>query len=94
MISLGVADHATFPDKVPAETYQRDLGCEYCSTMERRKKDTLMFSRPIAVDKEQPRTSGVFGHQGGRLAVPSTGKLDWSTLVYLLCMEFLKALNI
>ncbi|XP_024130300.1 netrin receptor UNC5D [Oryzias melastigma] len=71
MISLGVAEHARFPDKVPTETYQRDLGCEYCSTMERRKKDTLTFNRPI--DKEQPRTSGVFGHLGGRLAVPNTG---------------------
>uniref|UniRef100_A0A3B4TQK5 Netrin receptor UNC5 n=1 Tax=Seriola dumerili TaxID=41447 RepID=A0A3B4TQK5_SERDU len=73
MVSLGVAERAEFHAKAPAETFPRDLSRDYCSTMDRRKKGLLTLNGPLSAGKEQLRTTGVFGHPGGRLVVPNTG---------------------
>ncbi|KAM7416900.1 hypothetical protein PAMA_018806 [Pampus argenteus] len=73
MVSLGVAERAEFHAKAPAETFPRDMSRDYCSSMDRRKKGLLTLNGPLSASKEQPRTTGVFGHPGGRLVVPNTG---------------------
>uniref|UniRef100_A0A3Q1IEE2 Netrin receptor UNC5 n=1 Tax=Anabas testudineus TaxID=64144 RepID=A0A3Q1IEE2_ANATE len=73
MVSLGVAERAEFHAKAAAETFPRDLSRDYCSTMDRRKKGLLTLNGPFNICKEQLRTTGVFGHPGGRLVVPNTG---------------------
>ncbi|XP_017290387.1 netrin receptor UNC5D isoform X2 [Kryptolebias marmoratus] len=71
MVSLGVAERAEFHTKMPAETFPRDLGCDYCNTADSRKKGLLTLNGPFS--REQLRTSSMFGHAGGRLVVPNTG---------------------
>ncbi|KAK2902530.1 netrin receptor UNC5D isoform X1 [Channa argus] len=73
MVSLGVAERAEFHTKVAGETFPRELSRDYCSTVDRRKKGLLTLNGPINTTKEQLRTTGVFGHPGGRLVVPNTG---------------------
>ncbi|XP_047237470.1 netrin receptor UNC5D isoform X3 [Girardinichthys multiradiatus] len=73
MVSLGVAERAEFHAKAPSESYPQDLGCDFCSTVDQRKKGLLTLNGPISTSREQLRTSGVFGHVGGRLVVPNTG---------------------
>ncbi|XP_069557616.1 netrin receptor UNC5D isoform X3 [Brachyistius frenatus] len=73
MVSLGVAERAEFRAKTVAETFPRDLSRDYCSTVDRRKKGLLTLNGPFSARQEQLRTTGVFGHPGGRLVVPNTG---------------------
>uniref|UniRef100_A0A3Q2Q316 Netrin receptor UNC5 n=1 Tax=Fundulus heteroclitus TaxID=8078 RepID=A0A3Q2Q316_FUNHE len=73
MVSLGVAERAEFHAKVPSESYPQDLGCDFCGTVDKRKKGPLTLNGPLSSSREQLRTSGVFGHAGGRLVVPNTG---------------------
>uniref|UniRef100_A0A3B5RDX4 Netrin receptor UNC5 n=1 Tax=Xiphophorus maculatus TaxID=8083 RepID=A0A3B5RDX4_XIPMA len=73
MVSLGVAERAEFHAKAPGESYPQDLSCDFCSTVDKRKKGPLMLNGPLSGSREQLRTSGVFGHVGGRLVVPNTG---------------------
>lgn len=73
MVSLGVAERAEFHAKAPAETFPRDLSRDYCSTMDRRKRGLLTLNGPFST--EQLKTTGVFGHPGGRLVMPNTGEL-------------------
>eukprot|EP00064_Thunnus_orientalis_P007588 superscaffoldBa00000853_g7610 len=73
MVSLGVAERAEFHAKAPAETFPRDLSRDYCGSVDRRKKGLLTLNGPLSTSKEQLRTTGVFGHPGGRLVVPNTG---------------------
>uniref|UniRef100_A0A7N8XXC7 Netrin receptor UNC5 n=1 Tax=Mastacembelus armatus TaxID=205130 RepID=A0A7N8XXC7_9TELE len=73
MVSLGVAERAEFHAKAPSETFPRDLSRDYCNTVDRRKKGLLTLNGPFNTCKEQLRTSGMFGHPGGRLVVPNTG---------------------
>lgn len=75
MVSLGVAERAEFHAKAPAETFPRDFSRDYCSTADRHKKGLLTLNGPFSGGREQLRTSGVFGHAGGRLVVPNTGEL-------------------
>uniref|UniRef100_A0A667XV64 Netrin receptor UNC5 n=1 Tax=Myripristis murdjan TaxID=586833 RepID=A0A667XV64_9TELE len=73
MVSLGVAERAEFHAKAPPETFPRGLGRDCCSTVERRKKGLLTPNGPFTPTKELLRTTGMFGHPGGRLVVPNTG---------------------
>uniref|UniRef100_A0AAZ3Q4Y4 Netrin receptor UNC5 n=1 Tax=Oncorhynchus tshawytscha TaxID=74940 RepID=A0AAZ3Q4Y4_ONCTS len=79
MVSLGVADRAEYhaPKGHPPETFPRGLNRDYSnSTVERRstKKGLLTPNGPpLTPTKDQMRTTGVFGHLGGRLVVPNTG---------------------
>ncbi|XP_054876531.1 netrin receptor UNC5D isoform X1 [Poeciliopsis prolifica] len=73
MVSLGVAERAEFHAKAPGESYPQDLSCDFCSTVDKRKKGLLTLNGPLSGSREQLRTSGVFGHVGGRLVVPNTG---------------------
>ncbi|XP_044052262.1 netrin receptor UNC5D isoform X6 [Siniperca chuatsi] len=73
MVSLGVAERAEFHAKAPSETFPRDLSRDYCSTADGRKKGLLTLNGPFSTCKEQLRTTGMFGHPGGRLVVPNTG---------------------
>lgn len=75
MVSLGVAERAEFHAKGPAETFPRDLSRDYSSTADRRKKGLLTLNGPFSAGKELLRTTGVFGHPGGRLVVPNTGEI-------------------
>ncbi|XP_041957079.1 netrin receptor UNC5D isoform X6 [Alosa sapidissima] len=74
MVSLGVADRAEYHVKAHPETFPRGMDRD-CHTMDGRKKNLTLLSRPSALTagKAQPRTTGVFGHLGGRLVVPNTG---------------------
>ncbi|XP_044052261.1 netrin receptor UNC5D isoform X5 [Siniperca chuatsi] len=69
----GVAERAEFHAKAPSETFPRDLSRDYCSTADGRKKGLLTLNGPFSTCKEQLRTTGMFGHPGGRLVVPNTG---------------------
>ncbi|XP_071013064.1 netrin receptor UNC5D-like isoform X3 [Oncorhynchus clarkii lewisi] len=75
----GVADRAEYhaPKGHPHETFPRGLNRDYSnSTVERRstKKGLLTPNGPpLTPTKDQMRTTGVFGHLGGRLVVPNTG---------------------
>ncbi|XP_031661487.1 netrin receptor UNC5D isoform X5 [Oncorhynchus kisutch] len=75
----GVADRAEYhaPKGHPPETFPRGLNRDYSnSTVERRstKKGLLTPNGPpLTPTKDQMRTTGVFGHLGGRLVVPNTG---------------------
>uniref|UniRef100_A0A673YF03 Netrin receptor UNC5 n=1 Tax=Salmo trutta TaxID=8032 RepID=A0A673YF03_SALTR len=79
MVSLGVDDRAEYhaPKGHPPETFPRGLNRDYSnSTVERRstKKGLLIPNGPpLTPTKDQMRTTGVFGHLGGRLVVPNTG---------------------
>uniref|UniRef100_A0A7N8XBX0 Netrin receptor UNC5 n=1 Tax=Mastacembelus armatus TaxID=205130 RepID=A0A7N8XBX0_9TELE len=92
MVSLGVAERAEFHAKAPSETFPRDLSRDYCNTVDRRKKGLLTLNGPFNTCKEQLRTSGMFGHPGGRLVVPNTGELHLFTafpFLYLFqCVSF------
>ncbi|KAM9547744.1 netrin receptor UNC5D isoform 7-T7 [Salvelinus alpinus] len=75
----GVADRAEYhaPKGHPPETFPRGLNRDYSNnTVERRstKKGLLTPNGPpLTPTKDQMRTTGVFGHLGGRLVVPNTG---------------------
>ncbi|KAM4577633.1 netrin receptor UNC5D-like isoform 3-T3 [Odontesthes bonariensis] len=73
----GVAERAEFHAKAPAaETFPRDLSRDCSGTADRRKKGLLTLNGPLGplgTGREQLRTSGVFGHPGGRLVAPNTG---------------------
>uniref|UniRef100_A0A673YDR0 Netrin receptor UNC5 n=1 Tax=Salmo trutta TaxID=8032 RepID=A0A673YDR0_SALTR len=75
----GVDDRAEYhaPKGHPPETFPRGLNRDYSnSTVERRstKKGLLIPNGPpLTPTKDQMRTTGVFGHLGGRLVVPNTG---------------------
>ncbi|XP_017162390.1 netrin receptor UNC5D [Poecilia reticulata] len=73
MVSLGVAERAEFHAKAPSESYPQDLSCDFCSTVDKRKKGPTGLNGPLSCSREQLRTSGMFGHVGGRLVVPNTG---------------------
>lgn len=97
MVSLGVAERAEFHAKAPAETYPRDPSRDCCSTADRRVKGLLPLNGPLSsYGKGQQRTTGVFGHAGGRLVVPNAGEFhitaqtesllaDINTTTSLLC---------
>ncbi|XP_038153236.1 netrin receptor UNC5D-like isoform X2 [Cyprinodon tularosa] len=73
MVSLSVAQRAEFHAKAPGESHPQDHGCDFCSTVDKRKKVPPMLNGPLSAGREQLRTSGVFSHAGGRLVVPNTG---------------------
>lgn len=73
MVSLGVADRAEYHVKAHPETFPRGLNRDY-SSMESQKPGLLTPNAPVTPAKAQLRTTGVFGHLGGRLVVPNTGK--------------------
>ncbi|XP_023694324.1 netrin receptor UNC5D isoform X2 [Paramormyrops kingsleyae] len=72
MVSLGVADRAEYHVKAHPETFPRGLNRDY-SSMESQKPGLLTPNAPVTPTKTQLRTTGVFGHLGGRLVVPNTG---------------------
>ncbi|KAJ0068145.1 hypothetical protein NL108_016918 [Boleophthalmus pectinirostris] len=74
MVSLGVAERAEYHNKPPSDTYPRDVSRDYSGTAERRKKGLMTLNGPVGLCKEQQKISGVFGHNGGRLVVPNTGR--------------------
>ena len=76
MVSLGVDERAEIHGKGPPETFPRGLSRDQ-GTVERRstKKGVLAPNGPFTPAKDQMKTTGVFGHLGGRLVVPNTGRL-------------------
>ncbi|XP_046904550.1 LOW QUALITY PROTEIN: netrin receptor UNC5D [Hypomesus transpacificus] len=74
MVSLGVDERAEIHGKGPPETFPRGLSRDQ-GTVERRstKKGVLAPNGPFTPAKDQMKTTGVFGHLGGRLVVPNTG---------------------
>ncbi|XP_048846155.1 netrin receptor UNC5D isoform X2 [Brienomyrus brachyistius] len=72
MVSLGVADRAEYHVKAHPETFPRGLNRDY-SSMESQKPGLLTPNAPVTPAKTQLRTTGMFGHLGGRLVVPNTG---------------------
>lgn len=98
MVSLGVAERAEFHAKAPSETFPRDLSRDCCSTVDRRKKGLLTLNGPLGAGREQLRTTGVFGHAGGRLVAPNAGEHRHThTHCLLLCAcrksSFLRSIN-
>ncbi|XP_051533050.1 unc-5 netrin receptor Da [Myxocyprinus asiaticus] len=81
MVSLGVSERAEYHAKAPSQTFPRgvvqDIG-GVGGTLGGRGKSQLAPVQPALVSnmstgKRLLRTSGVFGHGGGRLVVPNTG---------------------
>lgn len=77
MVSLGVSERAEYHAKAPSQTFPRgvvqDVGG---GTLGGRGRSQLTPAQPSLVPntcKRPLRTSGVFGHSGGRLVVPNTG---------------------
>lgn len=77
MVSLGVSERAEYHAKAPSQTFPRgvvqDVGG---GTLGGRGRSQLGPAQPALVSstcKRPLRTSGVFGHGGGRLVVPNTG---------------------
>ncbi|KAL6466021.1 hypothetical protein MHYP_G00261540 [Metynnis hypsauchen] len=64
MVSLGVADRAEYHVKAHTEGYSATQG---------RKPNLQAPNGPLGPCKAQLRSSGVFGHLGGRLVMPNTG---------------------
>ncbi|XP_072521327.1 netrin receptor UNC5D isoform X3 [Salminus brasiliensis] len=64
MVSLGVADRAEYHVKAHPEGYGGTQG---------RKPNLTAPNGPLGPCKAQLRSSGVFGHLGGRLVMPNTG---------------------
>ncbi|XP_066510016.1 netrin receptor UNC5D-like isoform X1 [Hoplias malabaricus] len=64
MVSLGVADRAEYHVKSQQEGY---------SGLQGRQPNMLPPNGPLGPGKAQLRSSGVFGHLGGRLVMPNTG---------------------
>lgn len=91
MVSLGVADRAEYHVKAHPETFPRGPLDRDCHTMDSRKKNLTLLSRPGAVtaSKAQLRTTGVFGHLGGRLVVPNTGEFICLFLFFLAVIVYL-----
>ncbi|CAL8248351.1 unnamed protein product [Merluccius merluccius] len=77
MVSLSVAERAEVHGKAPpADAFPRSLKRDFCGTTERRSKPPpppTLNGPPAAGAEERWRTTGVFGHAGGRLVVPNTG---------------------
>lgn len=65
MVSLGVADRAEYHVKAQPDGYGGTQG---------RKATLLAPNGPLGPCKAQLRSSGVFGHLGGRLVMPNSGK--------------------
>ncbi|KAJ8005877.1 hypothetical protein DPEC_G00122470 [Dallia pectoralis] len=70
MVSLGVADRAEYhaPKGHPPESFPRGLNRGDGTADRRSPKKGL-----LSPTKDQLKTTGVFGHLGGRLVVPNTG---------------------
>ncbi len=81
MVSLGVSERAEYHAKAPSQTFPRGVVQEIGGgggTLGGRGKSQLAPVQPALVSsmmtgKRPLRTSGVFGHGGGRLVVPNTG---------------------
>lgn len=91
MVSLGVADRAEYHVKAHPETFPRGPLDRDCHTMDGRKKNLTLLSRPGAFTdgNAQSRTTGVFGHLGGRLVVPNTGEFIFFVVVVVFVFLFL-----
>ncbi|XP_057216320.1 unc-5 netrin receptor Da [Triplophysa rosa] len=79
MVSLGVSERAEYHAKAPSQTFPRgvvqDVGGGV-GTLGGRGRSQLNPAQATLVSstcKRPLRTSGVFGHSGGRLVVPNTG---------------------
>lgn len=73
MVSLGVAETAEFHAKT--ETFPRDPSRDYCGTADRPVNGLLALNGPFSTAAKAPlTTTGVFGHEGGRLVAPNTGE--------------------
>uniref|UniRef100_A0A8C2CY25 Netrin receptor UNC5 n=1 Tax=Cyprinus carpio TaxID=7962 RepID=A0A8C2CY25_CYPCA len=81
MVSLGVSERAEYHAKAPSQTFPRGVVQEIGGgggTLGGRGKSQLAPIQPALVSsmmtgKRPLRTSGVFGHGGGRLVVPNAG---------------------
>uniref|UniRef100_A0A673FMY2 Netrin receptor UNC5 n=1 Tax=Sinocyclocheilus rhinocerous TaxID=307959 RepID=A0A673FMY2_9TELE len=81
MVSLGVSERAEYHAKAPSQTFPRGVVQEIGGgggTLGGRGKSQLAPVQPALVSsmmtgKRLLRTSGVFGHGGGRLVVPNAG---------------------
>ncbi|KAG7269428.1 hypothetical protein CRUP_012111, partial [Coryphaenoides rupestris] len=86
MVTLSVAERAEVHGKAPPpDGFPRGPKRDCCATTERRAKPPLAppLNGPPAVpgaqeeqrerEQQRQRTTGVFGHAGGRLVVPNTG---------------------
>uniref|UniRef100_A0A671QVI8 Netrin receptor UNC5 n=1 Tax=Sinocyclocheilus anshuiensis TaxID=1608454 RepID=A0A671QVI8_9TELE len=81
MVSLGVSERAEYHAKAPSQTFPRGVVQEIGGgggTLGGRGKSQLAPVQPallssMTTGKRPLRTSGVFGHGGGRLVVPNAG---------------------
>ncbi|XP_016403772.1 netrin receptor UNC5D-like isoform X1 [Sinocyclocheilus rhinocerous] len=81
MVSLGVSERAEYHAKAPSQTFPRGVVQEMGGgggTLGGRGKSQLAPVQPallssMTTGKRPLRTSGVFGHGGGRLVVPNAG---------------------
>ncbi|KAM3874163.1 netrin receptor UNC5D-like [Diretmus argenteus] len=78
MVSLGVAERAEYHAMSHPQTFPRGMAPDYSgvtveATLGRREKSLFMRHAPLISTRPPHKTTGVFGHAGGRLVVPNTG---------------------
>ncbi|KAM4836805.1 netrin receptor UNC5D isoform 2-T2 [Thomomys bottae] len=72
MVSLGVSERAEYHSKNPSGTFPHGNNRGF-STMHPRNKTPYIPNLSSLPTRTELRTTGVFGHQGGRLVMPNTG---------------------
>nr|KAF6461225.1 unc-5 netrin receptor D [Molossus molossus] len=72
MVSLGVSERAEYPGKNHSGTFPHGHNRTF-STMHPRNKTPYLQNLSSLPTRTELRTTGVFGHLGGRLVMPNTG---------------------
>ncbi|XP_004855450.1 netrin receptor UNC5D isoform X3 [Heterocephalus glaber] len=72
MVSLGVSERAEYPGKNRLGTFPHGNNCAF-STVHPRNKTPFIQNLSSLATRTELRTTGVFGHLGGRLVMPNTG---------------------
>uniref|UniRef100_A0A8D0H388 Netrin receptor UNC5 n=1 Tax=Sphenodon punctatus TaxID=8508 RepID=A0A8D0H388_SPHPU len=72
MVSLGVTERAEYHGKTHSGTFPHGNNRTF-SSIHTRNKTTYIQNLSSFATRSELRTTGIFGHQGGRLVMPSTG---------------------
>uniref|UniRef100_A0A7M4E3H0 Netrin receptor UNC5 n=1 Tax=Crocodylus porosus TaxID=8502 RepID=A0A7M4E3H0_CROPO len=72
MVSLGVTDRAEYHGKAHSGTFPHGNNRSF-STIHARNKTTYIQNLSSFSTRSELRTTGIFGHLGGRLVMPNTG---------------------
>lgn len=74
MVSLGVTERSEYHGKTHPGTFPHD-GNRTFNTLHAKNKAAYIQNLSSLSKRNEMRATGVFGHLGGRLGIPNTGKL-------------------